>query len=416
MKKFYSVLIALMLISSFAFAMPALATEKSILISEVQTGTEISASQEFVEIYNNGNNDQDMSGWTFYYKSQAGSTWVKKATILSKILEPGSFYVFASNLQSDVSYSSTLAQSGGNIQIRDKTGAVVDQFGWGLANSALGQPASESEAGQSMYRMFDFDNNRMFNSDDNFNDYDVAKNPSMGALPEKILPELDLDPIEYLKLELSEIFPDPESPQSDSADEFIEIFNPQASDISLSGWKLKDESGTEFIIKDRMIISGSRISIPVGESKIVLNNTGDSIQLINPSGDIVDESANYGDAKEGLSWIKINGQWQWSVGATPDQPNSEAYSVLPTSASAAVKNVKKSTAKKTSSAKPKASKVKSSKSSTSKPLAPVQASKNQGSNMWTWLLLSAGIATIGYGIYEYRTEIQLQFNKLRSKF
>jgi hypothetical protein len=36
--------------------------------------------------------------------------------------------------------------------------------------------------------------------------------------------------------------------------------------------------------------------------------------------------------------------------------------------------------------------------------------------LWTWLLVAAGVATISYGIYEYRTEIQIRIQKLRAKF
>jgi hypothetical protein len=272
-----------------------------------------------------------------------------------------------------------------------------------------------------MYRIYDFENHTMQNSDNNFDDFELAQNSTMGKIPELVVPELDEEPIVYTQLELSELFPNPASPQSDTTDEFIEIYNPSGSDTDLSGWKLKDESGAEFIIKDKVIISGSRLAISTIESKITLNNTGDSVQLINPNGEVVDESANYGDANEGLAWIKIGGQWQWAVGATPNQSNSEIYSEPETSPSTAVKNVKKSSSKassskKTSATKPKTSKVASSSKPKVNASSPIEdKTKSSNSNLWTWLLLAAGIATIGYGIYEYRTELQLHFNKLKSK-
>jgi len=117
------------LVLVFTFTPIVNANEKNILITEVQTGTEASASQEFVEIYNNGTIDKDISGWTMYYKSASGTTWTKKATVVSKIIVPGGFYLFSANLPGDTSYSSTLSQAGGNIQIRDKSGVIVDQFG-----------------------------------------------------------------------------------------------------------------------------------------------------------------------------------------------------------------------------------------------------------------------------------------------
>ncbi len=403
------------------FSLRANASDKTILISEVQTGTEASASQEFIEIYNNGFDSKDISGWSLYYKSATGASWIKKATVVARILGPKEFYVFSSNLSGDLSYSSTLSQTGGNIQIRDKVGVVIDQFGWGTANASLGQSASQSVAGQSMYRIYDFENKVMQNSDDNFTDFEIASVATPGTLPDQILPELDQEPLKYPNLELSELFPNPSSPQTDSIDEFIEIFNPTELEVDLSGWKLKDESGAEFIIKDKNLEAKGRISITATESKLTLNNTGDSVQLINPNGEVVDESDNYGDAKEGLGWIKSGGLWQWSVGATPGQPNSEIYKEVETNAGAAVKNVKKATkkasAKKAKSAsKPKTSKVKSSssKSNISPPIEETAKSKN--SNLWTWLLVAAGIATIGYGIYEYRTEIQIRIQKFKAKF
>lgn len=402
------------------FSPKVIAADKVILISEVQTGTEESASQEFIEIYNNGPSEIDISGWSLYYKSATGTSWVKKATINTKALASGEFYVFSANMPGDISYSSTLSQTGGNIQIRDKSGAVKDTLGWGNANSALVQPASESAPGQSMYRIFDFENATMQNTDNNFDDFELAQSATPSKLPEQILPEQEQGPVIYPKIELSELFPNPQSPQSDAIDEFIELFNPTGQDVDISGWKLRDDSGAEYIIKNKIIQSGYRLAIKATESKITLNNTGDTIQLINPNGEVVDESANYGDAQEGLGWIKSSGLWQWAISATPDDSNSEIYVEQQTSPSQAVKNVKKAaknSTKKPSSSKSKTSKVASSSNSKNNLTSPKEeSSKSSNSNLWSWLLVAAGVGTIGYGIYEYRTEIQLHFKKLRSKF
>lgn len=259
----------------------------------------------------------------------------------------------------------------------------------------------------------------MVNTDNNFADFELATIPTPAKLPEQFLPEIDQDSMIYPKLELSELFPNPASPQTDSADEFIELFNPTAKEIDLSGWKLKDESGVVYIIKGKTIAATGWMSISVIDSKITLNNTGDSVQLINPNGEVVDESANYGDAIEGLSWVKSAGQWQWAVGATPNQPNAEIYAEPQSSPNATAKSLKKSTIKKINkktASKPKTSKAKSTSNLKNNKTKPVEeTAKSIKSNLWTWLLVAAGVATIGYGIYEYRTEIQLYFRKLRSK-
>ncbi|MEI6741651.1 MAG: lamin tail domain-containing protein [bacterium] len=421
-------LLALIVLMSLVMltALPVRAAVKSVLITEVQTGGLSSAGEEFVEIQNTTTADIDISGWTLYYKSATGTTWSKKATVPNGLLAAGKFWVFASNLAGNTIYSSGLSQTGGNIQLRDKQAAVVDQFGWGIGNASLGKPASPSEPGQSMYRIYSFDLLKMLNTDDNFVDFDLTVSPTAGSIPKVDVIQDDPEVATYPALELSELLPDPASPLTDATDEYIEIYNPTANLVDLSGWKLRDESGDEYLIKNIQIDPLEHLAIYVSDSKIILNNTGDSVVLIDPNGKVVDETANYGNAEVGLSWIKIANQWQWAEASTPGGINSSVYIEPITTPSAAVKSVKKAVAKKvasTASAKTttaKATKAKAASASSGKKSDGTgidsQQSQSQGSKWWSWLLVSAGIATIGYGIYEYRTEINLFFKKLGSYF
>jgi len=421
MKKLISIFIIFVLV---LLMMPvgAFAASKTVLITEVQTASATSASEEFVEILNNTAIDIDLAGWTMYYKSATGTSWTKKATIVSGVLKAGEFWTFVANLTGNTPFSSGLAGTGGNIQVRDKLGAVVDQFGWGSANASLGTPASLSGGGQSMYRIYNFETKQFINSDNNFADFDVTDNPTPGKLPTQDIAEQDTEVVVYPKLELSEVFPDPVSPQVDTSDEFFEIYNPTDQEVDLSGWKISDESGEEYLIKAKAIPPNSRLAIFAPESKITLNNIGDVITLLDPNGIVVDESADYGNAEPGLSWSKIDGVWQWAIGPTANSANADIYiedSLDPVSAVSKVKKAttKKATVKKTSStpSSNKTSKVQSaSKASGSDNTPNLQTeSKSSNSNLWSWLLVAAGIATIGYAIYEYRTEIILFFKKLR---
>ena len=155
------------------------ASQKQVLITEVQTGGTSSAGEEFVEIYNITSQDIDISGWSLYYKSATGKTWTKKAVVGENVVLQGDdFWVFSANLPGDIQFSSGFAQSGGNVQLRDAQGNTVDQFGWGSGDAALGVPASESQAGQSMYRLYDFTSSVMTNTDNNFSDYDLTDRPT----------------------------------------------------------------------------------------------------------------------------------------------------------------------------------------------------------------------------------------------
>lgn len=422
MKKIISVFIVIMLLT-LCLPVSLLASTKTLLITEVQTGSSTSASEEFVEIHNSSSGDIDLSGWSMYYKSATGTSWTKKASVLSGIIKSGDFWVFAANLTGNTSFSSGLSGTGGNLQIRDKLGNVVDQFGWGNANASLGGPASISAGGQSMYRLYNFETKFFSNTDNNFADFDIADSPTPSKLPQLEQIDQDTEVAVYPKLELSEIFPDPVSPLVDTSDEFIEIYNPSDQEVDLSAWKLKDESGEEYLIKDKSIAAKARLAIFAPESKITLNNTGDVISLLDPNGSLVDESADYENAEPGLSWSKIGGVWQWGVGPTPSAENADVYiedTLVPASAVNKVKKTasKKSTPKTTSKSATKASSQKANKLQSSSPgsssTPELQTeSKSSGTNIWPWLLGVAGIATIGYAVYEYRTEIQLFIRKLR---
>ncbi len=429
MKRTIITLIAVMMLVSL-LPLRASSASKSVLISEVQTGSAISASEEFVEIYNSSLNSVDLSSWTMYYKSATGLSWIKKATITSGQVDAGKFWVLSANMPGDSVYVSGLSQTGGNLQIRDKLGTVMDQFGWGTANAALISPASESAPGQSMYRLYDFNLLVMQNTDNNFADYDITDIPSPGLVPAIELAEEDVDPQVYADLELSELLPDPASPLSDATDEFIEIYNPTAMIVDLSGWKLRDESGAEYLVKTKSILPNAWVAIMASESKITLNNTGDSIELIDPNGKLVDQSANYEAAEVGLSWSKLDGVWQWAQSPTPSLTNSIAFVANSISPTAVVDNIKKAVTKKRatkattstskSTPKPKASKASKVKASSANSASPnaayeAQSSPPGSSKWWTWLLVLAGVATIGYGVYEYRTEIHIFIKKLKAK-
>ena len=59
--------------------------QSGVVMSEVVTGHTDSLSKEFIELYNNGVEPVDVSGWTLDYKSATEKTWSKRATISEAI-------------------------------------------------------------------------------------------------------------------------------------------------------------------------------------------------------------------------------------------------------------------------------------------------------------------------------------------
>ena len=114
----------------------------SLVVSEVQTGGS-GASDEFVEIANQGAGPVDLIGLEVVYATSSGSTVTRKATwTASTILAAGRRTLVANSVGSyvglaDATYTGGFAATGGAIALRVVGGSVVDAVGWGDATNAF---------------------------------------------------------------------------------------------------------------------------------------------------------------------------------------------------------------------------------------------------------------------------------------
>lgn len=123
------------------------------------------------------------------------------------------------------------------------------------------------------------------------------------------------------QLRISEIFPNPiEGDQK----EFIELFNPTAKEIYLGGILLDDEEGGSrpYVIPDDVSVSpGAYLVFDRADTKLALNNSGDTVRLLLDEGTIL-QSVEYGTATEGTSYIQdAKGVWLWTANVTPGEKN-----------------------------------------------------------------------------------------------
>lgn len=119
---------------------------------------------------------------------------------------------------------------------------------------------------------------------------------------------------------LSEILPSPLL----GGDEWIELFNPSDEEIDLSDFYLDDVEGQSKKFK---IPEGTKI-LPKGyllffkkETKISLNNGGDSVRILDKDGNVIDE-VSFEKAKRGYSFARDEeGDWHWTQILTPRKEN-----------------------------------------------------------------------------------------------
>ena len=120
---------------------------------------------------------------------------------------------------------------------------------------------------------------------------------------------------------INEILPSPEG--SDETSEWVELYNSNNFDVDLSGWKIKDTSGTPTtytFLENTKILATGFLVFKRPDTKITLNNDADGIVLLSPNGKNVD-SVEYVKAPKNQSYNKTNSGWQWSTTITPGLAN-----------------------------------------------------------------------------------------------
>ncbi len=143
---------------------------------------------------------------------------------------------------------------------------------------------------------------------------------------------------------INRLMPSPKG--ADEADEWIELKNTTGEDIDLSNWKLQDTQGaiTTFSFpKSTIIAQNGFLVLKRTETKIILNNDQDELQLLFPNGMIIN-SVSYSNAKTDQTYSKTATGWQWTGGiakvtALPKAKKTDnKISVAPPSVNEPLKN------------------------------------------------------------------------------
>ena len=103
-------------------------------------------------------------------------------------------------------------------------------------------------------------------------------------------------------LKIIELFPNPVGGSSaEMISETVTIANFSGNDVSLSGWQLRDSANTTWSLFGTLG-SEQKIEFRRNGQPMALNNSGDTIELINPTGTTVDE-VTYFSSTEGEAII-----------------------------------------------------------------------------------------------------------------
>ncbi|HEX7963313.1 MAG TPA: lamin tail domain-containing protein [Candidatus Saccharimonadales bacterium] len=223
--------------------------------------------------------------------------------------------------------------------------------------------------------------------------------------------------------QLTELLPNPASPQTDAQDEFIELYNPNDAPFDLSGYLL--EAGTSTVHSytfppGSVLAPGSYAAFLPDATGLSLSNGGGQVRLKDPLGEVQSETSVYGAAKDGQAWAFTGAGWQWTITPTPGAANILAAppaAVVKAAKTTTTAAPKKPAAPKTAKA-PKAKTTKAKTKAKKPPAAPTQqlaiAPAAKQSPLHPAILAGIGVIAVLYGAYEYRHDVANYLYRLRS--
>ncbi len=180
----FSVIISLVIGQSSSAISP------NIVISQVQLGNAASASNEFIQIYNNSDAAVEITNWCLYYASASSIQNGSKLTCFTvendslHIYLPGhgslfaisnQYAISAPSLGSDYRFSATLSGTAGHVRLIDSLGTEVDKVGWGAtAVSAEGNSSSAVPSSGKILSRKIINTNQRQDTDVNSADFEIV--------------------------------------------------------------------------------------------------------------------------------------------------------------------------------------------------------------------------------------------------
>lgn len=274
---------------------------------------------EWLELYNNTKNPISLDGWKIeLYRTNLD--W--SLEIEGNIPANGYFLVVSSDKifpGYDLNYSNLggkLNNNGQKVLLKndlEETADEIDCFSggkWFAGDNATKQTMERKDT---------------LSLGNEISNWQTSKNPNGSPKaknnPDRIEAEPQKTAVYPSNIFINELLPSPDGP--DETEEWIEIINQNDFETDLSGWKISDTIGqvkTYFLPENTKITAGGFLVLSRKETGIILNNSGDKLNISRPDGKIIDE-INYGEAPQNKSFNRNNSGWFWSKTLTPNSQN-----------------------------------------------------------------------------------------------
>jgi len=320
-------------------------TVNAVIINEIAwMGTNISANNEWIELYNESTQEIDLAGWILQATDGAPNIVLQdKIPALGFFLLERTDNETVPNISADQIYQGSLSNAGEKLLLTDNNGQTIDvvdcSAGWLSGNNTTKQTMercygvgdipdptptptlwenSQNPGGtpkQSNSQCLEVGPPNIATND---TPMPTATNTSTAATNQSI----DLY-ANITNIFINEVLASPTGPDADG--EWIEFYNANNFEVDLSDWKIRDTIGAvkayEFPNKTTILANGFLV-LTRPQSKITLQNSGDELELLNPQGNIVNNVA-FGAASQGQAWARTSDDaYKWTANLTPAKPNT----------------------------------------------------------------------------------------------
>jgi len=307
---------------------PTLFPPQAVLINEIAwAGTVASANDEWIELHNPGPDAIDLTGWRLSDGGDISFTLSGSLPGYGYLLLERTDDTTVSDLGADRIYTGSLRNTGEQLELLGPAGEIVD-----TANSAGGGwPAGDTDTRASMERRggTDLPGNWATFSGYFGTGLDAGGNPIQGT-PRQANSLFFPTPTPTgipSRVVINEVLIRPRHDWEGTggvttADEFIELYNPGRMDVYLKGWWLDDGSGggsSPFDLPGVTIPAKGYAVFFRTQTKIALNDTGDTVRLLAPDERVIDE----------ISYLSVRAA-NLSFGRLPDGSDHLRYGLWPT--------------------------------------------------------------------------------------
>jgi len=205
-------------------------------------------SHDYVELYNRGTTPVSLAGWSLQYASANGSFGGEMTRLPSVVVAPGTYLLvqeasggsFGTPLLNPGAIGTiNLSASAGKLAlVRDSTPLsgicpsspnIADLVGYGTANCAHGAPAHAPSTATAMMRQGD----GKVDTSNNVSDFVLAPPKPRGGTAAKATPAVPGT------LVISQIYVAGGIPGAVFRNDYVQLFNPGSTSVSLAGWSLQ---------------------------------------------------------------------------------------------------------------------------------------------------------------------------------